>query len=108
MGYIDIEAFFRQGYAIIPVLDERKAARYAANAYVGDGAKTDLLLIPELPTVLEHPVVQGAIAQILGGSDLRLETWKLMAVEVGEDYRQGKAFVEDLDAQIIDRYKDSL
>ncbi|HIL07838.1 MAG TPA: hypothetical protein EYG11_03980 [Candidatus Latescibacteria bacterium] len=67
-----------------------------------------MLLIPELPTVLEHPVVQGAIAQILDGSDLRLETWKLMAVEVGEDYRQGKAFVEDLDAQIIDRYKDSL
>ena len=68
--------FFRQGYAAI------------ANAYVGDGAKIDLLLIPELSTVLEHPVVQGAIAQILGGSDLRLETSKLMAVEVGEAYRQ--------------------
>ena len=83
--------FFRQGYAIISVLDERKAARYAAiaNAYVGDGALIDLLLIPELPTVLEHPVVQGAIAQILSCSDLRLETSKLMAVEVGEDYRQG-------------------
>ena len=90
MGYIDIEAFFRQGDAIIPVLDERKAARCAAiaNADVGDRTKTDVLLIPELPTVLEHPVAQGAIAQILGGSDLRLETSKLMAVEVGEAYRQ--------------------
>ena len=83
--------FFRQGNAIISVLDERKAARYAAiaNAYVGDGAKIDLLLIPKLSTVLEHPVVQGTIAQILSGSDLRLETSKLMAIEVGEDCRQG-------------------
>lgn len=91
MEYIDLEAFFRDGYAVVRVLDTEEAAAYAAvaDAWLEEADGRDFLQVAQLPAVLEHPVVQGAIAQILGGTDLVLETWRLMAVEVGEAYRQG-------------------
>lgn len=94
MPDIDLDAYYRNGYAILDVLSPQEAAhyaaiadRFAANALKGD--KSDFLTVPQLPEILAHPTVQGAIAQILGGTDLVLETWRLMAVEKGTSYRQG-------------------
>ena len=91
MQYVDIDAFYSDGYAVVQVFNSAEAARYAAIAdeYVSTGKAFDFQVVRELPAVLVHPVVQGAVGQILGGGDLVLECWRLMDVEVGENYRQG-------------------
>jgi hypothetical protein len=92
MEHVDLDAFFRDGYAVIDVLSPAEASEYAAvaDSWVERAEKKDeFQQVPDLPAVLEHPIVQGAVAQILGGTDLVLDTWTLMAVEVGTDYRQG-------------------
>lgn len=82
--------FFRDGYAVVRVLSADEAADYARHAdrFVSDSA-LDFLQDRVLPELLQHPVVQGTISQILQDTDLVLETWRLMAVDVGSDYRQG-------------------
>ena len=91
MEYLDLDAFFRDGYAVVRVLDTKEAAAYAAVAdgWLADAPERDFQQVPDLPAVLGHPAVQGAVSQILGATDLVLETWRLMAVEIGEEYRQG-------------------
>ena len=91
MSYVDTKEFYRQGYAVVPVLTPEEAARYAsiADEWVASGSPGDFITIPEIPQVLGHPAVQDAIRQILGTTELILETWKLMAIDRGDTYRQG-------------------
>ena len=56
---------------------------------MASGSPGDFITIPEIPQVLGHPAVQDAISQILGTTELILETWKLMAIDRGDTYRQG-------------------
>ena len=86
MSYVDTTEFYRQGYAVVPVLTPEEAARYAsiADEWVASGSPGDFITIPEIPQVLGHPAVQGAISQILGTTELILETWKLMAIDRGD------------------------
>ena len=91
MSYVDTTECYRQGYAVVPVLTPDEAARYAsiADEWVASGSPGDFITIPEIPQVLGHPAVQDAIRQILGTTELILETWKLMAIDRGDTYRQG-------------------
>ena len=92
MDYIDLNAFYRDGYAVVRVLTAAQAKAYLALAdqfvEAGAGGRTDFLQVDQLPQVLGHPVVQGAIGQILGGTDLVLETWGLLRMG-DQTYRQG-------------------
>ena len=87
------------GYCVVRVLSPREAARLAAvadelvhrcNGIPSIGA---ILQEPRLSVLLDHPVVQGAVAAILcpddPNPDLVLETYRMEAREQGSVYRQG-------------------
>ncbi|NKB66420.1 MAG: hypothetical protein GKR89_05125 [Candidatus Latescibacteria bacterium] len=92
MDYIDIDAFYRDGYAVVRVLETAEVEKYRAIAddfvAAGAGGRDDFMQVSQLPQVLGHPVIQGAVGQILGGTDLVLDTWGLLQVG-DESYHQG-------------------